>query len=53
MACRKIPVLRYTDEQAILAAWGLGLYWGNHQVQDKLGQLVSHVKVGCPEPHGH
>ena len=39
-------MLRYTDKQAILAAWGLGLYWGNHQVQDKLGQLISHVKVG-------
>lgn len=36
---------RYTDKQAVLAAWGLGLYWGNHQVQDRLGQLISHVAV--------
>lgn len=37
--------MRYTEEQSILAAWGLGLYWGNHQIQDKLGQLISHVQV--------
>ena len=50
--CRKIPVWRYTDQQAILAAWGLGLYWGNHQVQDKLGQLISHVKDNGTNPDG-
>lgn len=50
LSCRRIPVWRYTDKQAILAAWGLGLYFGNHQIQDKLGQLISHVKVPLPPP---
>ena len=42
--CRGLPVQRYTREQTISAYWGIGLYWGKAQSNNKKGHLIGHIK---------
>lgn len=39
-----VPVERWTQEQAILAYWGMGLYWGQVRPINKQGHLLGHIK---------
>jgi hypothetical protein len=40
-----LPVQKWTREEAILAYWGLGTYWGHAVSQNGKGHLIGHVKV--------
>ncbi len=42
--CRGLPVQRYTRAQTIIAYWGIGLYWGKAQSNNKKGHLIGHIK---------
>lgn len=40
-----LPVRKWTRQEAILAYWGLGTYWGHAVSQNGKGHLIGHVKV--------
>ncbi|MED1114581.1 TauD/TfdA family dioxygenase [Bacillus paramycoides] len=41
---RGLPMERYTDEEASIIYWGLGLYLGIPIIQSKKGDLLGHIK---------
>eukprot|EP00884_Botryococcus_braunii_P012117 jgi/Botrbrau1/20906/Bobra.0135s0037.1 len=41
---RGLPVDRWTRRQAVVAYWGIALYWGNVRSQNKKGHIIGHVK---------
>lgn len=43
---RGVPVWRYTRRESLAAYWGIGLYWGKAQPNNKKGHLIGHIKVG-------
>lgn len=41
---RRLPVERWSREEALVAYWGLGLHWGVPMTQNEKGHLIGHVK---------
>ncbi|MFD0828033.1 TauD/TfdA family dioxygenase [Neobacillus sp. M.A.Huq-85] len=41
---RGLPMDRYTDEEAAIVYWGLGLHMGLPIIQSKNGELLGHIK---------
>lgn len=41
---KRIPVERYTDEEAQTIYWGMGTYWGDAVSQNGKGHVLGHVK---------
>ena len=49
LACRGVPVQRYSRQETMIAYWGIGTYWGKAQSNNKKGHLIGHVR--CTSPH--
>ncbi|KAL4447780.1 hypothetical protein ABPG75_004999 [Micractinium tetrahymenae] len=46
-----VPVDRWSQQQSILAYWGMGLYWGKVRSINKQGHLLGHIKDIGQDPN--
>ena len=42
---RGVPVDRYSREETMVAYWGIGLYLGRANAQNRKAHLIGHIKV--------
>lgn len=40
-----VMLYRYSRREAVLAYWGMGLYWGKASSNNKKGHMIGHIKV--------